>query len=76
MLLKYTIKNFVSPALRHQIINALDISEKTYYSKINAKIGEKQGFEVCELLKISTILNRSFMELITTEAQKHYKNEN
>lgn len=69
---KYTIKNFVTPHLKEQILTELCITAPTYYSKINAEIGSNQGFETCQMLLISSILNRPLHDLITPEALNHY----
>ena len=72
-MLKYTIKNYVTPMLKGQIIKALKISDKTYYNKVNAEIGSNYGFEACELISVSVILNRPADQLITEEAFRHYQ---
>ncbi|MBW6482845.1 MAG: hypothetical protein K0B10_07270 [Vicingaceae bacterium] len=70
--LKYTISDFATPKLRDVIIEKLQITKGTYYNKVFAKIGEKQGFEYLELLQIAEILNRKPFQLITADAYTHY----
>jgi hypothetical protein len=73
-MLKYTIKNYATPYLRDKIIEALNISPKSYYNKVNATINDNYGFEGLELLKISKILNRPAESLITPEAKEQILN--
>jgi hypothetical protein len=70
--LKYKIKDFVTPFLKEQIVKELQIDKSSYHRKVNKKIGESGGFEGCQLLIISAILNRPISELITNEAINYY----
>mgnify|MGYP001382719001 CR=1 FL=1 len=70
--LKYSLKTYVTLELRDVIIKELGISKKTYYNKLNARIGETQGFEHCELILIASILDVEINNLITPEAMLHY----
>lgn len=61
---KYLIKNFCTPFLTEEVLKQLKMSKATWYRKVNATQGEKQGFEATELITIAKVLNRSLDELI------------
>lgn len=70
--MKYQISKFVTSHLKELIIEHLSIDPSTYSRKVNARIGDSQGFEACQLLIISSIVNRPISSLITTEAWNYY----
>jgi len=73
---KYAIKTYVTVEQRDKIIKALDIVKKTWYNKLSAKIGDKQGFEYCEMLKIASVLGTDVANLVTPEALEYYQLNN
>ena len=70
--LKYNIKRYVTPEMKVEILKKLDISEATYYRKINATFEDDQGFEIFQLLKIAEITNQKLVELVNKEALIKY----
>lgn len=69
---KYTINNYINGSSRKLIQSSLDISQPTFSRKSNVLVGEKNGFELCQLKKIADILEREIMELLTIEAKQFY----
>ncbi len=70
--LKYNIEKYVTPELRKEIMQKLNISRGTFYNKCKAKIGENNGFEFCQVLQICDIINQRLDVVITPAAKKHY----
>jgi hypothetical protein len=69
---KYKIDNYINKKMRDLIMQELSISRSSFYLKSSKKIGEKGGFEICEMLVISSILGRDLNDLITNEALEYY----
>ena len=69
---KYTINNYVNGNTRKLIETSLDISQPTFSRKSNVRIGDKNGFELFQLVKIAEILERNLFELLTDEAKQYY----
>ena len=69
---KYTIDKYLNKLNRKLILNHLGISQPTFYRKSNALVGDKNGFEICELKQISDVLERDFMELLSLETKIYY----
>jgi hypothetical protein len=75
--LKYNIKRFVTAEMKAEILKKLDISEATYYRKVNATFEDDQGFEIFQLLKIGEITNQKLIDLVNKEhLQKYTHNTN
>lgn len=70
--MKYQISKFATSHLKDLIIEHLSIDPSTYSRKVNARIGDSQGFEACQMLIISSILNRPISSLISKEAWDYY----
>ncbi len=69
---KYTINKYINTANRLLIENHLSISQPTFSRKTNVLIGEKGGFEICQLKQIADILERDLMELLTEETKIYF----
>lgn len=69
--LKYNLSMYVTKPIRDMILRELCISKSTYYRNAKAKIDENHGFEACQLLIISSILERPISDLITPEASEY-----
>ena len=69
---KYQIDSYINKKMRDQIMQKLSISRSSFYLKSSKKIGEKGGFEICEMLLICSILGRNLDELITKEALEYF----
>lgn len=65
--LKYNIRRYVTIEMKAEILKKLDISEATYYRKINATFNDDQGFEIFQLLKIAEITNQKMFDLVNRE---------
>lgn len=69
---KYNIKKYATQEMKATIIKELQISETSYYRKVNATTDEKNGFEACEMLVIESIIERPLKELFNPEAVAFY----
>lgn len=70
---KYLLKKYLSPDKKREIMEKLNISEKTYYRKINAKVKDSNGFEFYQLIIICCILNQDLFDIINPEALEYYE---
>ena len=69
---KYKIIEYLTPELRKHLLKETNLSRSTFHRKATAKIGDSQGFEVCEMYMIANILDKPICELITPEAISHF----